>query len=42
MISLPFLQTPITSAPVLPVLLNEKKPKNQLKHKWIGSFHEEM
>ena len=25
MISLPFLQTPITSAPVLPVLLNEKK-----------------
>ena len=25
MISLPFLQTPISSAPVLPVLLNEKK-----------------
>ena len=25
MISSPFLQTPITSAPVLPVLLNEKK-----------------
>lgn len=30
MISLPFLQTPITSAPVLPVLLNEKNPVTYL------------
>ena len=30
MISLPFLQTPISSAPVLPVLLNEKKNRCNL------------
>ena len=30
MISLPFLQTPISSAPVLPVLLNKKKHRSSL------------
>ena len=28
MINLPLLQTPISSAPVLPVLLNKKKRRN--------------